>query len=117
DPFGNTVPNYTGTVHLMSSDSAATLPPDYTFTTTDAGAHTFTATVQTRGYQTITSTDVANNAITGSASVLVAFVVANTNDSGPGSLRQAITDANNHPGTDDIVFDIPGTGSFTIQPL
>lgn len=45
------------------------------------------------------------------------FVVANTNDSGPGSLRQAITDANAHPNPangDDIRFSIPGSGVHTI---
>ena len=34
------------------------------------------------------------------------FTVSNTNDSGPGSLRQAVTDANAAPGRDDIVFTI-----------
>jgi hypothetical protein len=32
------------------------------------------------------------------------YMVTNTNDSGPGSLRQAITSANNHPGADIITF-------------
>src|SRR5947207_15548138 len=44
------------------------------------------------------------------------FTVMNTNDSGPGSLRQAILDANGNPGTDAIAFDIPGPGVHTIQP-
>src|SRR5687768_9904507 len=38
------------------------------------------------------------------------FVVTNTNDSGAGSLRQAIIDANNSPGFDNITFNIPGGG-------
>lgn len=38
------------------------------------------------------------------------FTVLNTNDAGPGSLRQAIVDANNAPGHDDIVFD-PALGA------
>ncbi len=33
------------------------------------------------------------------------FTVTNTNDSGAGSLRQAVLDANSNPGTDVIVFD------------
>ncbi len=45
------------------------------------------------------------------------FNVTNTNDSGPGSLRQAILQANASPGTDTISFNIPGTGAHTIQPL
>jgi hypothetical protein len=36
-------------------------------------------------------------------------VVTNTNDSGAGSLRQAITDANNMTGTDTIAFNIPSS--------
>jgi hypothetical protein len=44
------------------------------------------------------------------------FTVTNTNDSGAGSLRQAILDANNTFGADVIDFDIPGTGVQTIAP-
>ena len=35
------------------------------------------------------------------------FTVTNTNDTGPGSLRQAIIDANNNSGHDTIQFNIP----------
>jgi len=45
------------------------------------------------------------------------FTVTNTNDNGLGSLRQAITDANNNPGLDTIDFNIPEAGPHTIQPL
>jgi hypothetical protein len=45
------------------------------------------------------------------------YVVTNTNDSGTGSLRDAITDANANPGIDSIVFAIPGTGAQVITPL
>lgn len=41
------------------------------------------------------------------------FVVTNTNDSGAGSLRQAILDANANPGADLITFNI-GSGLKTI---
>ena len=45
------------------------------------------------------------------------FTVTNTNDSGAGSLRQAILDANARAGKDKIVFDIPGgAGPYAIQP-
>lgn len=43
------------------------------------------------------------------------YVVTNTGDSGAGSLRQAIIDANANPGSDNIVFNIPGPGPFTIN--
>jgi hypothetical protein len=42
------------------------------------------------------------------------FTVTNGNDSGPGSLRQAIIDANANTGFDTITFNIPGTGPHTI---
>ncbi|HEU5249882.1 MAG TPA: hypothetical protein VFW15_07830, partial [Thermoanaerobaculia bacterium] len=45
------------------------------------------------------------------------FVVVNTSDSGAGSLRQAILDANAAPGADLIGFSIPGPGVHTISPL
>lgn len=45
------------------------------------------------------------------------FTVTNTNDSGAGSLRQAILDANANPGADTIVFNIAGQGVQTISPL
>ena len=44
------------------------------------------------------------------------FTVTNTNDSGPGSLRQAILDANSNMGLDTIAFNIPGAGVHTITP-
>ena len=44
------------------------------------------------------------------------FTVTNTNDSGPGTLRQAILDAEANPGADSITFNIPGSGPHTISP-
>lgn len=59
--------------------------------------------------------------------VLSAFTVVNTDDSGPGSLRQAILDANATANVDTtgdgiadpdvIAFDIPGNGPHAIRPL
>src|SRR2546430_8181666 len=46
----------------------------------------------------------------------LAFTVTNTNDSGTGSLRQAILDANSMGGG-TINFNIPGTGVHTISPM
>ena len=45
------------------------------------------------------------------------FTVTSTNDSGAGSLRQAILDANANPGADTIAFNIPGAGVHTITPV
>ncbi|HEU5238976.1 MAG TPA: Calx-beta domain-containing protein, partial [Pyrinomonadaceae bacterium] len=44
------------------------------------------------------------------------FIVTNTNNSGAGSLAQAILDANANPGADTINFNIPGGGVQTISP-
>ena len=44
------------------------------------------------------------------------FAVINTNDTGDGSLRQAMNLANNSAGKDTILFNIPGTGPHTILP-
>jgi RTX calcium-binding nonapeptide repeat (4 copies) len=46
-----------------------------------------------------------------------AYMVTTTADSGAGSLRQAIQDANSNPGADSIIFDIAGSGVQTIAPL
>src|SRR5437870_7946756 len=49
-----------------------------------------------------------------SLSAAATFTVTNTNDSGAGSLRQAIIDSNANSGADTIDFNIAGTP--TIQP-
>ncbi|HYG83260.1 MAG TPA: right-handed parallel beta-helix repeat-containing protein [Verrucomicrobiae bacterium] len=45
------------------------------------------------------------------------FTVTNTNDTGAGSLRQAITDANAVAGSHTITFNIPGAGPHVITPV
>src|SRR5205823_8000563 len=64
-PNGGTDTAYTGTVHFTSSDGQAGLPAAYTFTAADAGVHSFTVTLKTAGFQSITATDTANPAIIG----------------------------------------------------
>src|SRR5206468_2066074 len=66
DANGNTVPGYTGTIHFTSSDSAAVLPANYTFTSSDHGTHSFSVTLRSAGSQTVTATDTAGSATTGS---------------------------------------------------
>jgi hypothetical protein len=73
DPFGQTALGYRGIAHFCSTDSQAGLPSDYTFTSTDAGMHSFISgvTLKTAGTQSVTATDTATASITGSASVSV----------------------------------------------
>ncbi|MBI1914310.1 MAG: hypothetical protein HYS12_06175 [Planctomycetes bacterium] len=47
--------------------------------------------------------------------LLSVYTVTNTGNSGLGTLRQAILDANNHAGMDEIHFNISGSGPHTIQ--
>ena len=51
-----------------------------------------------------------------SGAMAATFTVTNTDDTGAGSLRQAILDANATPGVDTIAFNIPGAGVQTISP-
>ncbi len=46
----------------------------------------------------------------------ITYTVSTTADSGAGSLRQAILDANANPGADTIAFGIVGSGVHTIAP-
>ncbi len=79
DPYGNIDTNYQGTVTFSSSDTdpGVVLPADYTFTTADAGIHTFTdtglgeVTLITEGDQTLTVTDTVDATITGTATITV----------------------------------------------
>jgi hypothetical protein len=53
-------------------------------------------------------------ALFASPALAATFTVSNTNDSGAGSFRQALLDANLAAGADTIAFAIPGAGLHTI---
>jgi hypothetical protein len=82
DTFGQTAIGYRGTAHFTSSDPQVDpqtdLPGDYTFTSADAGMHTFSSavTLKTAASQTVTATDTASSSITGNASVSVSPAAA-----------------------------------------
>ena len=87
---------YRGTAHFTSSDAAAALPANYTFTAADAGVHVFNATFNTNGNQTLSATDTANSTINGSANVQVAASLTATTTSlssapNPSNTNQAVT--------------------------
>src|SRR5438132_9897394 len=69
----NVATGYRGMVHFTSTDGAATLPMDYTFTSGDNGRHSFPAgfILRTAGGQTVTVTDNADLTISGSRNVFV----------------------------------------------
>jgi CSLREA domain-containing protein len=82
---GSATPNYSGTVHFTSSDSASNvvLPANATLTN---GTGTFTATLWTPPAQTITATDTVNSSITGtsaSIAVIAPTITSITPTSGP----------------------------------
>jgi len=66
DAYGNVVTGYRGTVRFTSSDVQAGLPANYTFTASDNGVHTFSATLKTAGSQSLTVTDTVTSSIVGS---------------------------------------------------
>jgi Tol biopolymer transport system component len=71
---GDTVTDCTGTLHFTSTDSSAVLPPDYTFTSSDHGVHSFNATFNTTGPQSITVNDTYFTGSTGIKSLTVNYV-------------------------------------------
>ncbi len=106
DPYGNVATGYRGTVHFSSTDRGAVLPANYTFTTGDAGIHTFGngVTMKTVGQQTITVFDMSNPSITGSIVVYVspapaAAVLAALADNGSsaGPAVAAVSSPSAHP--------------------
>jgi hypothetical protein len=51
------------------------------------------------------------------ASWAATFSVTSTNDSGPGSLREALANVNASPGPHLVQFSLPGKGVCTLAPL
>jgi hypothetical protein len=106
-PTGATISGNTATTDAIG---IATFP---LLTLSDAGAYTLAATAQgPAGTDPIAPAITAPFLVTGTGAT---FLVTNTNDSGPGSLREAITNANrNAPSLDVIQFAIPGAAPHTI---
>ena len=68
DPYGNVATGYTGTLDLTSSDPQAVLPSSDTFTASDAGKVSFSATLDTSGTQSITATDSVTSSLSSTES-------------------------------------------------
>ena len=71
DAYGNKIIGYLGTIHFTSTDTQATLPANYVFTSTDAGTHVFILTLKTAATQSVTATDTVTASIKGSQSGIV----------------------------------------------
>jgi ELWxxDGT repeat protein len=71
DSYGNRATGYTGTVRFTSSDNKAVVPGNYTFTTADAGTHSFSAMLKTAGTQSLTVTDTVSATILATQSIAV----------------------------------------------
>jgi hypothetical protein len=81
---GTPLSGYLGTVHFTSSDNAAVLPADFTYTSGDAGAHTFQFTLNTPGNQTISVVDTRAGGFTGSATINVSTAIDLAETGSPG---------------------------------
>jgi len=130
-------------VHYATSDGTAKQPGDYTsasgtlsWADGDVSSKTFNVTItddnifeQSEAINLTLSSPVGGATLGAQSTAaltildneqppnLADLVVTNTNDSGSGSLRQAITTANFIAGTDTISFNIQPAGVHTITPL
>jgi len=86
DAAGHTVTGYTGTVHFISNDPLALLPPDYHFLASDHGSHGFQVTFGTAGRRFVSATDV-DVAVTGMGTAIVTTTFALAISGLPDSVR------------------------------
>jgi len=95
DNLGRTDPNYRGSVHFTSTDNIATLPPDYQFTSTDAGRHEFPNGVmfRTQGPQRIHDQDALSPSVYGDREIVIGTYptpVASATPTNPAPGAQAV---------------------------
>ena len=124
DAQGNPLNGYVGTVTFSSTDKAANLPANYTFTAADNSSHQFQVTFNTAGEQTITVTDTTTGATGTGGPVNVQAAAAAIAVSGgsnqstplgqpfPTLLSALVTDSANNPVAGALVtFTAPASGA------
>lgn len=117
---GANMSSYRGTIHFTSTDGSATLPADYTFTSTDAGAHTFSGVVlRTNGNQTITATGAINVGFTGTSPAVSVSTGTTSNDfsisASPSSLSVAAGSSGSSTISTAVVSGSAGTVSLAVS--
>jgi len=80
DAASNVATAYSGTIHFTSTDPLASLPANSTLTN---GTGSFSATLNTLGYQTITATDTVTPSITGTSNAVDVYKVTITSGNPP----------------------------------
>jgi len=119
DAYGNPSASYRGTIHFVSTDPQAIVPPDYTFVAADAGTRTFVngAMLKTASVQSITATDTITASITGTTQTTVApagaasFIVGTPATATAGTSFSASVDARDAFGNRATSYS--GTVAFT----
>ena len=121
--FGNNPASGQGQT-LLGSQAISTQPANGTVTLSFTASPSLPAGSTITAVASVTGTPpdpidpaLGDTSAFSTAAVLVnPFIVTNTNDSGIGSLRQAILYSNANPGLDTITFNIPGAGLHIISP-
>ena len=121
--FGNNPASGQGQT-LLGSQAISTQPANGTVTLSFTASPSLPAGSTITAVASVTGTPPGSDrpgpgdtsAFSTAAVVVNPFIVTNTNDSGIGSLRQAILYSNANPGLDTITFNIPGEGLHIISP-
>ena len=112
---GSNMSTYRGAIHFTSTDSSATLPADYTFTSTDAGAHTFTGVVlRTTGSQTVSAAGVINVGFRGTSTAINVGTVS-ANDFSIAASPATLTLASGASGTSTISTAVTSGSASTVS--
>ncbi len=120
NPTCDSLGNGEGRIFVGAIDVTTNGSGNASFSQTFAATVALGETVSATATRNSTPFDTSEFSACRTVTTLTSFptlTVTNTNDSGAGSLRQVITDANLSVSPDRIIFNIPGGGVKTIIPL